>query len=316
MRWLLFSSTEFGRDCLFSLARAGMPPCGIATTPESIKISYSQTPVRISRHFDFAPWAEAHGVPCFSSGGKGFDSKACLAWAKSMKADLILVLGWYYMIPEALRSSVSLGAAGIHASLLPAYRGGAPLVWALINGETKVGGTFFWFDEGVDSGDVIKQFSVDVGPGDDIASVYGKVTGMSAGLLVESMGLLAEGKAPRVKQDESKASSFPQRSPKDGRICWAWPAKRVFDFVRAQTRPYPGAFSTDAQGKAVHIWRTAPSSKTAAGDSGSIFLEGGKAFVNCGDSKLLELISVAVEGEEAPVAEALRSSVRFESWSP
>jgi methionyl-tRNA formyltransferase len=143
--------------------------------------------------------------------------------------------------------------AGIHASLLPKYRGGAPLVWAIINGEKTTGVSLFYFDQGVDTGDVIAQKKIEISDTDDIRTVYEKATLAAVDVLRESLPLIREGQAPRIPQDHANATIFPQRKPEDGLIDWTRTPDEIRNFIRAQTRPYPGAF-TVLEGKKVTIW--------------------------------------------------------------
>jgi len=141
----------------------------------------------------------------------------------------------------------------MHASLLPKYRGGAPLVWAMINGEEKSGLTFFYLEDGVDNGDVISQKEISIEESDYISDLIDKTTAAALEIIDESIPSLAENRAPRIRQDESQATYVPQRKPEDGKIDWSWDARRIKNFIRAQSKPYPGAF-TEINGKKVTIW--------------------------------------------------------------
>jgi len=181
------------------------------------------------------------------------NSESYLEHIAKWQPDVLLALGWYFMIPRRVRKSVPLGCVGIHASLLPKYRGGAPIPWAIINGETESGVTFFYFSDGIDDGDIIAQKRFSIEKKDDVAMVYKKATSTSIEILQEYLPMLATNTAPRIQQDHNQATNFPQRSPEDGLIDWSWDAKRIRDFIRAQTHPYPGAF-TYIRGKKVTIW--------------------------------------------------------------
>lgn len=167
--------------------------------------------------------------------------------------DLLLVLGWYYIIPREVRERAPLGCAGIHASLLPKYRGGAPIPWAIINGETTTGVTFFYMGDGIDDGDIITQKEFPIEGVDNCATLYEKATQASVQMLRQYLPQIANGTAPRIPQDHSQATYFPLRKPEDGLIDWSWDAKRIRNFIRAQTKPYPGAF-TYIKNKKVIIW--------------------------------------------------------------
>jgi len=158
------------------------------------------------------------------------------------------------MIPRKWRELAP--AYGLHASLLPDYSGGAPLVWAMINGEKKTGITLFQMDEGVDSGPIAGQKEEPIHPDDTIATLYARIEERGLELLRGSLPQIASVTIKLQKQDENKRRVVPQRSPEDGQIDWTMDATYIDRFVRAQTKPYPGAFTT-MDSKPLHIWRTA-----------------------------------------------------------
>jgi methionyl-tRNA formyltransferase len=254
VRIVLLSSTVFGYQCLKE-GILGLPEVrvvGILTTPQSVNISYSEKSVVISTHVTFDDLAVQAGCDVIEMRGKmtGANYLQCI---ERWSPDLFLVLGWYYMIPRIVRERMRLGCVGIHASLLPKYRGGAPIPWAIINGESETGVTFFYLEDGVDNGDFIAQERFSIDENDTCAIVYEKATSASIKILREYLPRIAIGTAPRMNQDETKATYFPQRKPEDGLIDWSWSAKRIRDFIRAQTKPYPGAF-TYINNKKVIIW--------------------------------------------------------------
>jgi len=254
MKVVLLSSTTFGRRCL----EEGILPVpevqivGILTTLAQIRISFSEKPIEIKTHATFDDLAVQAGCDVIVMQGK-ITSDVYLKHLERWRPDLLLVLGWYYMIPRRVREIALLGGVGIHASLLPKYRGWAPIPWAIINGETETGITLFYLDNGVDNGDMIAQARFSIEEDDNCATVYERATRASIKLLREYLPQLAASTAPRIPQDESQATYSPQRKPEDGLIDWSWSAKRIRDFIRAQTRPYPGAF-TYIQDKKVVIW--------------------------------------------------------------
>src|SRR5204863_2577569 len=161
----------------------------------------------------------------------------------------VLVSGWYWIIKPALLSSVPGGFVGLHPSLLPKYRGSAPLVWALLNGEKQTGVSLFYFDDGMDTGDIIDQRSFAIEPEDSIAELLAKAESANLDLVKTYAGSLLSNTAPRRRQDHKLASYGSPRRPEDGRICWNQSATEVHNFIRAQTRPYPCAFTHSADGR-------------------------------------------------------------------
>jgi methionyl-tRNA formyltransferase len=169
----------------------------------------------------------------------------------ALNLDLILVLGWYYMIPKEIRKLARLGAWGIHASLLPKYAGGAPLNWAIINGEKETGVTLFRMEDGVDDGDIIAQKSFPIYLEDTINEVYQRATSASKEILRDILQDIND--ITYIPQDKSKIEIYPQRKPEDGEIDLTKSAIEIYNFIRAQSNPYPGAFIRTFDGKKIII---------------------------------------------------------------
>lgn len=231
---------------------------------------------------------------------------------RSIGPDLCLVVGWYWLISEETLSSVPGGFIGIHNSLLPTYRGGSPLVWAMINGETEVGFSLFTLGKEMDAGDIWAQDSVTVESDDTIADVMEKLEIKSLEAIRQTYQSIIEGSAKALGQDHSKATWCKQRFPEDGVIDWKMSALDTHNFIRAQSAPYPGAF-TYIDNAQVKIWRTAlcevedsfeglPGELIRAGDE--------EIFVVCGDNHLLKLQEVELEGEKGEAARILQSNHR------
>ena len=254
MKIAVCSSTQFGYRCIRDglLGLKDVELVGILTTPREINISYSEKPVRLYTHAKFKKLAKRADCELVKLSGKITIDKYLIPIEK-WKPDLILILGWYYIIPRKIRESIPLGCIGIHASLLPRYRGGAPINWAIINGEKETGITLFYIESGVDTGDIVAQEKYPIKDSDTCATIYNKATNASIEILKKYIPLIAINKAPRIKQDENEAFYVSQRNPEDGLIDWHWGAKRIKNFIRAQTKPYAGAF-TYIQGKKVIIW--------------------------------------------------------------
>jgi methionyl-tRNA formyltransferase len=251
MRIVFFGASALGYRCCERLITMRQEVVGLFTIPRAFNISYSPgVPVENVLHRDFHALGAAHNIPVLSVEGRMADHEQELA---ALGPDLLVVVGWYYMIPRRMRELAPRGCVGIHASLLPRYRGGAPLVWAMINGEMEAGVTMFHLSDGVDDGDIVGQRRFAIEPRDTIADLLEKAERASLELTEELVPAFAAGTAPRLPQDHGLATHVPQRSPADGRIDWTWDAPRIDRFIRAQTKPYPGAF-TDLEGKRVRIW--------------------------------------------------------------
>jgi methionyl-tRNA formyltransferase len=229
------------------------------------------------------------------------------AWAP----DFILVVGWYHMIPKAIRSIAP--TAGLHASLLPDYSGGAPLVWAIINGEKKTGISFFVMEDGVDSGAIIGQAEEPITFEDTIATLYGRIEEAGLKLVETHLPKIADGTATYTVQDESQRRLVPQRSPEDGKIDWNQEALAIYNFVRAQTKPYPGAFTEGlSENGKLTLWAVRPVDLTNAERTnwlgtpvqkeimpGTLVLDEAhqRVGVVCSNQTLLEVYSAQWQGE-------------------
>ncbi len=221
----------------------------------------------------------------------------------SHRPDLIFSFYYRNLIPKSILDLAPLGAFNMHGSLLPRYRGRAPINWAVLNGEEKTGATLHAMVEKADAGDIVDQEAVDIGPDDTAATVQSRVTKAAVTVLVRQLENLKSGRAPRIPQDSSKATVFGRRRPEDGSINWNWPAKRVHDLVRAVSRPYPGAFGMINGGK-FRIWKSQLTNETAiVKNPGMVQVREKQTFVTCGDGKLLEII----EMQKEPINESINT---------
>lgn len=281
MNLVFIGSSNFGLRCLSaSLEIPGLSVVGVLTASKTFSISYRPEGVSNVLHANLASFAADHGLATRTlvrSMGEPGLFETVSAW----KPDAFLVAGWYHMIPRKWRDLAP--AYGLHASLLPDYSGGAPLVWAIINGEPKTGITLFKMDDGVDSGPIAGQKEEPIYADDTIATLYARIEERGLELLKEVLPRLAAGSLILKTQDESRRRVVPQRSPEDGWINWSLDADAIGRFIRAQTRPYPGAY-TSFQGKPLHIWCASAGQKPDAvePDGKVIFLEGDRYIVSCG----------------------------------
>lgn len=161
----------------------------------------------------------------------------------SIAPDVLIVADYRYILPPSVVALAPSGAVNFHPSLLPAYRGRAPINWAILNGETKLGLTAHLIDEGMDTGDVIAQrcFTLDVQ--EDVGDALRKLYPLYRDMTREIVAALTKGELPRSPQDHTRSTVFPRRRAEDGRIDFSTPANTIVNLVRAVARPYPGAFT-------------------------------------------------------------------------
>lgn len=250
-RIIFLGSTKFSEKILVHLIQNDMDVCAIFSIPEYFKISYSKDYVLNSNYSDLSRYSCDLDIPFYevhSEEGKRLQDYE--GEINDLKPDVILVAGWYYMVPRIIREIPTEGVWGLHASLLPDYAGGAPLVWAMINGEEFTGTTLFKMDSGVDDGDIIDQEKFFIDEDDTIKTLLSKALISSKNIIIKALKSSIINYKP---QNKSMLKIYPQRSPEDGEIDWSWDKKRIENFVRAQTKPYPGAW-TKIGNKKIILW--------------------------------------------------------------
>jgi len=253
MKTVFMGASSLGYACCERLLTKGANIVKIFTVPKEFNIVYKKGDLKTVKNVNYADFDELgkkYGIPVIEVSTKLSDYEDLYL---SLAPDFALAIGWYHMIPSSFLEVTPRGVAGIHGSLLPKYRGNAPLVWAMINGEEETGVSLFYFEKEVDSGDLIAQKKIPIVETDTISDLLEKAKLASVEILDENYPLLIANQITAVPQNHSEATEFPARSPKDGEIDWSWERRRIRDFIRAQTRPYPGAF-TIINGKKVTIW--------------------------------------------------------------
>lgn len=180
---------------------------------------------------------------------------------REMEPDLIFSFYYRNMVKSQILDIPKFGCINLHGSLLPAYRGRSPVNWVLVNGETETGVTLHYMTPSADAGDIIAQRSIAISYFDTAKTLFQRTITEAAGMLAETLPLIKDGSAPSVAQDNSKASYYGGRRPKDGEIDWTRSAEEVRNLVRAVTKPYPGAFTYISDRKTL-IWQV-----TAKGDA-------------------------------------------------
>jgi methionyl-tRNA formyltransferase len=193
-----------------------------------------------------------------ASGGRFFETRQIgggdlTPFWEATAVDLMFAVSWRYKIPADIYRRPRLGTFVLHDSLLPAYRGFSPTVWAMLNGEDHSGATLFEISDGIDEGDIVDQERVPIGPDDGIAAVMERVTQAYLILIERNLEMLIHARAPRFPQDHARATYGCKRLPEDNQIDWFAPSEKIYNLIRAVSAPYPGAYTTFA-GKRLRIW--------------------------------------------------------------
>lgn len=219
----------------------------------------------------------------------------------NLDPSVVVAAGWYWRIPERLLVEIPLGVLGVHYSRLPKYRGGSPLVWALINGEATVGVSLFQMTSRLDDGPVWAQVALDVQPEDDVASVSARLEERAVDMVREALPGVLDGSLTPATQSDADATYCLQRLPDDGRVDVTLHADAIVRLIRAQTRPYPGAHVYRGAQKVV-LWKARKFGAAIDGSPGQVAKVAGSTVMAAGDRT-----GVVIE-ESAP---ALRSGDRL-----
>lgn len=211
------------------------------------------------------------------------------------------IFSFYYrsMLGARILGSARRAALNMHGSLLPKYRGRAPVNWAILNGELQTGATLHYMVERADAGDIVDQLAVPILEDDDAREVFGKVTAAAEIVLARSLPGLIEGNAARRPQVIEPGQYFGRRRPEDGRIDWSLPAVRIHNLVRAVAPPFPGAF-TDVDGNEWWIHRTRLETRIITpSERARLFGAQGACYIACRDGGVLRVLAAATA--EGPI---------------
>jgi methionyl-tRNA formyltransferase len=241
-RCVLFAYHEMGSACLEALIAMGAPIAALFT--------HQDAPGEEIWWRSCAEMAHANSIAVLTSEKIGAVEIAQVAALRPA-----VIHSFYYrnLLPQELIALAPLGAYNLHGSLLPKYRGRAPVNWMLANGEREAGATLHHMIARADAGDIVAQRAIEITDDDTALTLYRKIVPLGAALIREFHPLIVSGTAPRRAQDLAQGSYYARRTPQDGRIDWRWPARRIFNLVRAVTHPYPGAFGF-IEGRKVYLW--------------------------------------------------------------
>lgn len=270
MRVVMFGYQTWGHRTLQALLDSEHEVVLVVTHPESDHV-YERI-----WNDSVADLAEKHGVPVLLRNRPG--DEELLRALKEARPDLIVANNWRTWLPPEIYDLPPHGTLNIHDSLLPSYAGFSPLIWALVNGEKQVGVTAHRMDADLDMGDILMQRSVPVGATDTATDLFHRTVDVIGPIVRESLDLIASGEAVWTPQDRSRSSFFHKRSLEDSRIDWTWPAEDLERLVRAQSDPYPNAF-TYHRGERLRIVKAAVSEGCYGGTPGRIFIREGDGVV-------------------------------------
>jgi UDP-4-amino-4-deoxy-L-arabinose formyltransferase / UDP-glucuronic acid dehydrogenase (UDP-4-keto-hexauronic acid decarboxylating) len=300
-RCVLFAYHDTGYACMEALLKMSAPIAALFTHRDD---SHEEIWWR-----SCAELAAQHGVPVYLDA----NVEAASEKISALKPSAIYSFSYRHLIPESVLELAPLGAFNLHPSLLPAYRGRAPVNWVLVNGERETGVTLHHMVARADAGDIVGQRAVAIDDNDNALRLYRKLVPLGVELVDELHPKIVAGTAPRRKMDILKGSYFGRRKPEDGLIDWRWPARRIFNLVRAVTHPYPGAFCF-VGGRKLMVWEAKIGSENrACGEPGRLVREmpDGALEISAGEGSVIVKIAQFEDGVEGIAREALSAAGRI-----
>ena len=250
--------------------------------------------------------ALAAGIPVYQP--EKIKSVYAEEYFQRLAPDAVVIIAYGQIISQRLIDIPRHGWINLHASLLPKYRGAAPINWAILNGDTHTGVTTMRIDAGLDTGPVLLKYETEIGADETAPELTARLAEEGAGLVVETLRKLGRGEIVSTPQDSAAASFAPPLKKEDGRINWSQTARQIYARVRG-LQPWPGAFTT-FRGKNAHIWGK-PALPDETPNAGTIVVRGNGVFVVCGGESALELESVQIEGRKRISAREFANGARL-----
>ena len=294
-RAVVFAYHDVGVRCIKVLLSAGVEIPLIVTTKDD--------PNETQWFASAAALAQEYGLPIVTP--DEVNTRELERTVAEMRPDFVFSFYFRSMIGEPLLNAGRLGALNIHGSMLPRYRGRAPVNWAILHGEKETGATLHYMSARADAGDIVDQLAVPILENDEAREVFGKVCFAAEVILARSLPGLIEGTAPRVPQKLEDGKYFGRRRPEDGKIDWARSAREIHNLVRAVAPPFPGAFGqVDGERWMIHRTRVEPRTIEPS-ERARLFGAEGNCYVACCDGSVLRIVTAA--NDSGPIDLALAS---------
>ena len=300
MRIVFMGTPDFAVPSLEALVAAGHEVCGVFSQPDKPVGRHQNktkpTPVKTS--------ALAHDIPVFQP--ETLRDGAALAQLKELAPELVVVAAYGRVLPDEMLSLPPKGCINVHSSLLPKYRGSAPIHWAVVNGDKETGVTIMHMALALDAGDIISQVKTPIDPDETVEMLHDRLARLGADLLVETVQNIADGTATRTPQDESQVTLAPMLSRELSPMDWTKPARTLHDQVRGLI-PWPSA-TAELNGVKCKIFATAVLDETTGKAPGSVLAADKKGLkIACGEGTVLRIDTLqAAGGKRMAAADYLR----------
>jgi methionyl-tRNA formyltransferase len=292
-RAVVFANHDVGVRCLSVLLASGLDV--------PLVVAHREEPHESDLFASVSEFAALHGVESVIS--EDTAEPELLQRVSKLAPDFVFSFYYRRLLSDAMLATPRRGALNMHGSLLPKYRGRAPVNWAVIRGESVTGATLHYMTAKADAGDIVDQQPVPILPDDTAFDVFTKVTFAAELVLWRSLPALIAGNAPRQPQDISMSNYFGRRRPQDGEIDWAADARAVHNLVRGVAPPYPGAYA-QVRGRTVRILRTVhETARAARGNTPALYVENGQCYIECAGGGVLRVLSAEVNGRTVSPAQ-------------
>ncbi|MGB8480910.1 MAG: methionyl-tRNA formyltransferase [Acidobacteriaceae bacterium] len=305
MRLVFCGTPQFAVPTLNALLQAGHRVDLVLSQPD--RASGRGMEVQIS---PVKRYAEQHGL-ALAQPEKIRNNPELQERLRALSPDAIVIVAYGRLIPPWMLSLPKLGNLNVHASLLPKYRGAAPIQWAVANGETETGITTMRIDEGLDTGDILLQQRVAILPQQTAVELSPVLAEVGADLMVRTLAGLEQGTLEATQQDSTLATLAPILQREDGRIDWSRTAQQIFDRWRG-FQPWPGAF-TSFRGKKwiLHTMQVVADPAGLSAAPGTLARKANRLLVACGESSWLDMLELQMEGKRRMPVEAFLNGFSF-----
>ena len=299
---IVFMGTpEFAVPSLDILVKNGFNVACVVTVPDKPQgrgLKLSQSEVK--------KYALEHNLPILQP--EKLKDEKFIKYLEELSPDIIVVVA-FRILPREVYSLAKLGAFNLHASLLPKYRGAAPINWAIINGETKTGVTTFFLDDKVDTGNIIFQEEVDINSDETAGDLHDKLMQIGANLVLKTVHAILNNNAPRIQQSDLKATPALKIFKEHCKIDWNNQMEKIHNLIRGLS-PYPAAFTT-YKGKIIKIYKSEKTNTKVDLLPGSVLVTKEDLFVACNDS-YLKIIELQLEGKKRLKTEEFLRGFNFQ----
>lgn len=301
MRIVFLGTPDFAVASLAALADAGHDVCAVFSQPDR-PVGRHQGKLRATPVKEFAL---AHDIPVFQP--EKLRDGTALALLRELGPELIVTAAYGRILPDEILALPPKGCINVHASLLPKYRGAAPIQWAVLNGEAETGITIMHMAHDLDAGDVIAQISTPIGPEETAGELFDRLAPLGGRLLAETVERIAAGTAGRTPQDPSQATLAPMIDKKLSPVDWTRSAQQIHDQIRGLA-PWPAASTDVISGDTVKLYRSVLPDRTASACPGVIVSAGEEGIdIACGDRQVLRILELqAPGGKRMSAADYLR----------